>query len=821
MLRNYVAIALRTLKRDAGYAAINISGLSLGIACCVLLALFARHEWRHDRFHDHAGHLFRLNQTVVEPSGDRATRSMTAAPIASALANALPGVERAVRLSRGPVRLETSGTEDPLDVEAMYADDGFFKAFSFCTRHGEAAGALAVPDGIVLTAKTARRRFGEEQVVGRSLTVRIQEETLEATVAAVIDAPPSHSSLQFDAVLPYSAFKLTYPPSMRELVFERWDISLATTFVQVRPSARLDNVRANLAAFVDNTLRPALSSGEEGGLNVIGPGEDQRTLALQPLLEVHHTPDIASTTLAPARDPVYLYLMSAAAILILLIAGINFTTLALGRSAQRAKEVSVRKTVGAHRGQIRAQFWGEALLTSGGALLLGVLLAAVALPAFGRMTGQTLAFDLTPGLMLGLIGLAGLVGLVTGSYPALVLSRISPASILRGATPLGRSNVLTRSLVVFQFTLSVALVAGSFVMSKQIHFMQDNHGFATDQVVRITELGSTSSGKDIYERFRSEATQLAGVQNIASATFPFFQGGGLTIPLALGDSASIEPRFLPVDANFSEVVGIDVLEGRALDPTRTSDSQAVLVNESFVRAMGWAEPVGRTLDVTTSSSMLGRLLGEVTVVGVVEDVHTQSLRQRVEPLLIGTNQIFGAGVGAVYVRVAGARAQQTYEQLATLWAELVPDRPFEARWFDDVVAEAYAEEQRMQQIVQMATLFALLIACFGLFGMAALATRQRAHEIGVRKVLGASVQSIIGLFSRDVLLLTGIAFALATPLAYVGARRWLETFAYRTALEPWLFVGAGLAVTAVALGTVILQVMRAARLDPVATLRSE
>lgn len=815
MLRNYLRIALRNLQRETTFAVINVAGLALGIACCVILALFVRHEWRYDRFHENADRIVRINKSATQSGGDRVTISTTPFRLAPGVEASFPQIERTVRVSGNDVRFEGDG-RDPLTVEALYADSTFFDVFSFDVVHGRASKALRGPDRAVVTEAMAQRWFGRTDVVGETVTLQHEEEAASATISAVVADPPEHSSLQFDALLPLETMKRDYVSVMRQ-VFDRWDVPTVMTFAALQPGTDRRALAEEVTAWV------AERSGDEGSSEFEVMGSENAsapTFSLQPLLGIHTNPDISNGTLEPATDPLYAYLVGAGALLVLLIAGVNFTTLALGRTARRSREVGVRKALGASRNQVRRQFWGEAMLTSAIALVLGVAAAGLFLPVFNQMTQQSVAFDITPSLVVGLLVLTVLVGVLAGSYPALVLSRFEPASVLRSSARIGGGNALVRGLVVVQFTLSIALVGGTLVMNRQIAFMENNHGFRTDQVVEIS-MGSTVRGGEVYEQFRPEALQLAGVEAVGATGFSFFGGSGIPVPISLGDTATVSPKILPSDADFTETLGVEVVDGRPLDPERDTGGRSVLINESFARVLGWADPVGQTIDFSTSESTFGRVFGTVEVVGVVEDVHTASLRQRIEPLVIAQADVIGGGLSAFYVRLRGETAGATYDQLRQIWAEVAPTRTFDARWLDEVVAEAYADERRVQSIVRSAAGFALFIACVGLFGIAALVVRRREKEVGIRKVLGASVGSIARLFTKDVAVLTIIAFLLGTPIAYVGASRWLDTFAYRIDVDLGLLLASGAIVGAIAVLTVAAQVARAARLDPVQTIRDE
>ncbi len=815
MLRNYLKSAWRNLRRHRTYAVVNVVGLALGIACCVLLLLFVSSEWTYDQFHENSDRIVRVNRGVTTPSGDTETETSTPFPLGPALTQTFPEVEAAVRLRDKTVRLTRN--DESFTAQALFADSTVFDVFSFPVRQGKPRRSFAASSGIVLSEAAAQTYIGSENPMDASLDVQIGDETIEVPVTGIVADPPSRSSIQFDVLLPVELYRYRFSGVMRDAALQRWDFPVVSTFALLRESGQAMALEDKLESFAADRFG-APTPGGENDLEV-HTGEKNEHLLLQPLTDIHLTPEIAPTTLTAPRDPVYSYVLAGAALLVLLIGGINFTTLSLGRSADRAREVGVRKTLGARRGQVRAQFWGEAVLTSGMALLLGLGLAALFLPTFNHMVGADLHFRLGPVLVVGLLGLTGLISLLAGSYPALVLSRFDAASILRSSAQIGGRSSLVQGLVVLQLALSTGLVMGALVMSNQLDYMRNDLGFQTEQVVRISAPGSTRDGNEIYDPFRTEARRHPGVQQVAASSFSFFGSDGIEASIPSTGAEDVTANALPIDSTFTETLAIDVVQGRGFPARQVADRQAVLVNEAFVQAMGWASPIGKEVRLG-DDSLVGTFLDEATVIGVVENVHTQSMRHRIEPALFLSNSVF-SGIQNIYVRVAPNRVGETIDALRETWADIAPDHPFQFRFLDRVVDEAYQAERRQQAIIRAAAGFALLIACFGLFGLAALAVARRTREVGIRKALGATVESVVLLFAKDFLKLTGVAFLLAVPVAYWTIRQWLQNFAYRIELGPGLFLGAGGLVVAVTLLTVSVQALRAARTDPAIVLREE
>ncbi len=535
-------------------------------------------------------------------------------------------------------------------------------------------------------------------------------------------------------------------------------------------------------------------------------------LQVQPLTDIHLSPEVAGG-LTPASNPTYSYVLAGIALLVLLIACINFMILSLGRSAGRALEVGIRKAAGAQRGQLRGQFFGEAILTSTLALIVGVVLAMLLLPAFNELSGRELSLDLFGSVKtwLALIGIVLLAGLVAGGYPAIVLSRFEPATALRGRSTLGSRNWFTRSLMVGQFALSIVFITGLLIMTQQLDFMKSaDLGFNEEQVILI-RTSSTMEGERIYEPFKNRISRYAAVQSVTGSFFGF-GSSGMPLTLQLDDGSEIKAFKNPVDVNFLETMQIDLLRGRDFSATGTRN--AVLVNETLAHVLGEQFALGETLPAEGD-------VGERPVIGVVEDFHFRSLRHETQPLVLVPHEAVGGGVMAIAARIRPGNLSQTLSLLEETWHQVASGVPFGYAFLDEVVDQQYREAERWRTIVGYAAILALLIACSGLFGMAALTAQQRTKEIGIRKVLGASVPSIVMLLSKDFLKLVAVAFVIAVPLAYWAMSRWLQNFAYHIDLGPWIFLGAGVLALVIALATDSYQAIRAALADPVDALRYE
>jgi putative ABC transport system permease protein len=824
MWTNYLRVALRSLRRQKLYSLINVLGLAVGLAFCILVLLFVRDELTYDSTHERADRIYRLYRDPVDGAPVDRELSMPI-PAGPAMAATFPEVEAFVRLDvpGGTTTIRHNG--HLFEQEGVLAaDSSFFDVFTVPLAHGDAATALSDPLSVVLTAPVARKYFGAANPVGRTLSLRLSGEYVDLTVTGVTESLPSNSSIQFAMLFPYDLFVERFDFMTR--VRDRWDATRSITYVLLREDADVEHLRAQMPDFMRTHLGFLHEEMREDGL--LAEGEIPAIFRLQPMRDIHLNPEVPPG-LTPPSDPKYSYILGGIALAVLLIACINFTLLALGRSARRAKEVGVRKAMGALRGQLMGQFWGEALLLSAVALALGLGLAQLALPVFNDLAGKTLTLGAVEGVGIaaGLLGLLLVTGLLAGGYPALVLSRLRPAVTLRDRASIGRANALTRTLVTAQFALSVFLIASTLVMVQQLrHVRSTNLGFQGEQVVVIPTRGL--DGDQVLDRYRALAASDPGIEQVAGSNLAIGQSLWRRGFQYEGELKQV--AIFRITDNYLETLDIPVAQGRGFDPQRTSDAaNSILVNEALVRDFGWETPVGQQLPVewgNVGEDEGSRLLNP-TVVGVVEDFHFQSLHSAVQPAVFYTNPM--DPILNLYIRLrpdsgsaSGAGSMPaTLDRLRTTWATLTQDVPFEYAFLDERMDRLYQNEARWSQIVGYGALFAVLIAVLGLFGMATLTTAQRTKEIGIRKVLGASAAQIVALLSKDFARLVVLAIVLAAPVAYVVMERWLADFAVRIDVSvSTLGLAGGLALL-IALLTVSVQAFRAAQTDPARSLRYE
>ena len=827
MLKNYFIVALRSLRRRKGYAFINLFGLALGLACCLLIGLYVRHELSYDRHHTDAERVYR----VVQHTSADGSEGM--AWVGGAMGNALredfPQIESLARLVRANVLVELRDAAEPRSFEEsrfVYADPSVFDVLTFSFVSGNAA-ALDTPDTVLLTETTAEKYFGDTDPVGQRLWVADRA----LTVGGVLEDLPATSHLAFGLMTSLDTFKMEQWGSA-ESEFQSYWWPNAYTYVKLRADASAEAVAAELPAFIARHREPAEAA--------------RFVPALQPITDIHLRSDLGGEWQG-GGDASTVAVFTLIALFVLLLACVNFMNLATARATERAKEVGVRKTVGAQRGQLVTQFFSESLLLSLGALALGLVLAQTLLPFFADLAGRTLTLRLgDAGLWGWVFGVTLATGLLAGSYPALYLSRFRPAHVLAGGRSGGRGAArLRQGLVLFQFTLSIALIAATLIAWQQLQFMQTaDLGFEEDHVVVIQRKGADL---DALTARLAQVPSVLGVTTSQKAPGFGFTGSPQIefppyTPIEQIDNDSDRYAYEQVGAGYFDLFEIDLVAGRAFTEDAADigtaaerpenfgnsafDDRALVVNASFVEAQGWTpeEALGREMRMYYYEGGRTYMDHRGTIVGVVRDYHATPFQYEIEPAVFSSAK-FPGGLGTLsnyaFVKVQPGDAAETMAALETAYAEINPERTFEAAFLDTDLDARYRAERQVGTLLAAFALFGVVIACLGLFGLAAYAAERRTKEIGVRKVLGASVPDLVALLSKDFVLLVGIAAAVAAPLAWWARSRWLDAFAYRIEVGPLLFFGVGLGALVLALVTVSGQAFRAARKNPTEALRYE
>lgn len=786
MIKNYILVALRTLRRQRVHTAINIVGLAVGMACCIFLLLFVRDELSYDRFHEDADSIHRVNMRI----GDGRQVALTPTIAAPWLEREIPEVVAATRVEkRGG--LVSVGDQVFDESDFLYVDSTFFDVFTFPILVGDGERVLHRPNMVLLTQSTARKYFGEADPIGQRI-IRNNEE--EYVVTGIVADAPSNSHIQFDLLASFAS--RTHWANN-----EMWSSANFFTYVRLNDAAAAEAVQAS----IDGRITELAASGEE-----------PRWLQLQPLTSIHLRSDVLYE-LDAGGSMSYVMGFGALAILVLLIACINYMNIATARSTLRSKEIGLRKSLGAVRSQLAGQFYGEAAILALGALLVACILVAIGLPAFNQLAGKDFSTSalLDPGILSLILGVFVVVALVAGSYPAVFLSRVEPIRALRGRMgDMKRTTQVRRALVIVQFAISAFLIVTTLVVVSQVRYMQNRElGFDQDHVVELA-----LNDPDLYRSFAAIRDALESSPSIVAASAVSQIPGqiGWTDMVrseGMSDDDEFSIKGLPSEAGVIEALGIEVIAGRDFGespPMPDTANHQFLLNETLVRQLGWTpqDAVGRRL--------ISPRVGEV--IGVVRDFNFNTLHVPIEPLAIWYGPTH---ISRVVARTAPGQTDAALRHIRETWAGFAPDVPFTYRFIDDVYNQQYEDERRMSAVLSIFAALAIFVACLGLLGLAAFVAEKRTREIGVRKVLGASVPGIVGLLSRDFLLLVGVAFVAAAPLTWIAARNWLGGFAYQVDVGVGVFVLAGAVILLIALATVSTQAIRAARANPVESLRYE
>jgi putative ABC transport system permease protein len=799
MLRNYLKVAFRNIRKQKGYAFINISGLAIGMAACLLILLWVYDEMSYDTYHENADRIYRL--TIDANLGAQMSVPVAPTPAGPAMVQDYPEALQAARISRPDRSPVVVGDREYFEENVAYADNSIFEIFSFPLVEGDPGTALKAAYSVVLAEDVARKYFEDDQALGKTIKIGGRD----YAVMGVAKNIPKNSHFGFNILL---SMETRYAESRP--VMENWMAISNYAYVLLAENADPAALEAKLPALIEKNLGPVLKS--LGG---------SITLHLQPLKRIHLYSDFRGD-IAPQGDILYVYLFSAIALFILIIAGINFVNLSTARWTARAKEVGVRKTLGALREKLVGQFLGESVIYSLLALILAVGLILLARPWFSAVAGRDIGFNVLqiPWLVPAFLGLALLVGVAAGAYPALFLSSFRPVRVLRGGTRIGSKNILFRRvLVVAQFVISVVLIIGTIVVYKQLAFMKTkNLGFEKEQVVVLPGLADVMPKS--YETLRSEFRKVPGVLNLGAGSL--VPGRGITKsvfqPEGFQRDQSQPMDYRNIDSGYLPTLGITIAAGRNFSEELATDrTQSVLINETAAEKYGWKDPIGKQFIIAPDQNSTGEET-RLNVVGVFKDFHSTSLREKIDPMILFYDPTQCASLA---VRIAPAEMQKTLGLLKDKWKESLPQKPFEFFFLDESFDSQYRAEERIGNLALRFSLLAILVSCLGLFGIASYTTEQRTKEIGIRKVLGASGGIIVRMLSKEYLLLVAIGNLLAWPVAYLMMRSWLQNFAYRTSLAYWIFLAAAALSIAVSLSTVTYQSVRAARTNPVKSLRYE
>jgi len=805
MFRNYLKVALRSLWKSKGFTAINIIGLAAGLGVCLLIVLYVADELSYDRFNVNADRIYRLDADIYFNS-TQFTSSISPKPLALTLTKECPQVEQMVRINSSNDILIKKGGDWIRDHHLAFADSTFFKVFSIPMVTGDPATALNEPNSIVIDESAARRYFNSTDVVGK--TLELENKTVCKVTGVMQDFPrQSHFHLSF-----IRPVRDSYQGDNDQWLSNNWH-----SYILVRPGTDRAYLQSRVDATVDKYLGKQLEQVLHTSIKDMNHQGAHFIYHLMPLEDIHLQSNKAYE-LEPNGNKSYIYIFSFVAILILIIACVNFMNLSTARSANRAKEVGIRKVAGSTKGHLIIQFLTESVLLSFFSLLLALGIALLLLPMFNQLAGKELhAGSLFSFRFLSLLVLlVFLVGCLAGSYPAFYLSSFQPIQVLKGKIASGFKGSLLRSiLVVGQFVISIGLIISTIVIYNQLNYIRSREtGFDRDQVLVIH---NAYLAGDPIKTFRKELTQLTGVADATlSGDLPTNGGGydqeGWFRSSSMDTKGAVVLTNLFVDEHYVPTLGMRMVQGRNFSIDFPSDSTGIILNESAVELLGWKDPIDHIF-YRPGDSMKSVAYH---VVGVVKDFNFSSMHDKVGPLVINMSD----NRGNMAVRLRGGDIVGPVGQIEAKWKRMANGVPFTYTFMDDDFNKLYQSEKQTGQLFISFAVFAIFIACLGLFGLVTYAAEQRMKEIGIRKVLGARVSGIVGLLSKDFALLVGIAALIAFPFAWWGMSKWLNSFAYRIGISWWIFVAAGAVALLIALLTVSLQTIRAALANPVKSLLS-
>src|SRR5579871_99352 len=789
MLKNYLIVALRNLRRNKIFSFINIIGLGLGMACSLLIILWVQDEKSIDSFHANNSRLYNIYERQYY-DGKVEAGYYTPGQLGSEIKKKIPEIEYACNYDWGGRSTFQLG-DKIIKEDGCTAGDDFFKMFSFPVIQGKPESALSDISSLAISKKMATQFFGSPEAAINK-TIRY-ENTKDFNITAVFDDIPQNSSLKFDFVMNW------YQTLEENSWMKEWGNNGPHTAIMLRSDANPAAVRNKITKFLD-----AYNKDQNKNFYL--------QLGMQKFGEQYLHSDFKNGEIEGGRFE-YVKLFSIIAIFIMVIACINFMNLTTARSVKRAKEIGVRKVVGAVRGVLMKQFIGEAILLAFFATIVALGLATLLLPVFNSLTNKQIAFPYSSIFFwVELLGLTLVTGVISGSYPALFLSSFNPITVLKGTLRFSSGATLFRKgLVIFQFALSILLIIGTIIISKQVHYIQTKSlGFNRDNLIYIPFEGDLTKN---YDQFKQRSLNMPGIISVTRMTESPTNLGSNTGGVDWdGKDPNATPMFTQasVGYDFVKTMRMQILQGRDFSKDYGTDSVAYIINESALKKIGYKDPIGKRLTFWQKKG---------TIVGVIKDFHYQSMRAKIEPLILRLRD--HEGWGTALIKTEAGNTKQALSGLEQLCKELNPKFPFTYQFADEEFNKIYKSEQVIDKLSNYFAFLAIFISCLGLLGLAMFTAEQRTKEIGIRKVLGASISGLFGLLSKEFLQLVGIAFLIAAPLSWWAMTKWLQDYQYKTDISWWVFALAGLLTVIIALATISFQAIKAAIANPVKSLRTE
>jgi putative ABC transport system permease protein len=811
MLKNYLKVAWRNLLKNKVFSLINITGLAIGLSCFILIALYVLNEISYDRFFTNSDRVYRINSDI-RFGGSELQLPVSSDAMGAALKKDYPQVEEYTRVyNSSGSKMIRKGSDFVNEYQVAHADSTFFTVFPLKPLAGDLKTALNEPNTVVLSASAAKKYFGSTDALDKTIETNDNGKTIYKVTAVVEDIPRN------------SHFNFAFLFSMDNVDYG-WGNYLSHnfhTYLLLKKGTDAGSFKKKFDEYIDNYVAPqARQIMNIQSMDDFRKAGNSLKYSLMPLTDIHLKSD-RQFEITTGGNIQYVYIFSGVALFILMIACINFMNLTTARSSLRAREVGIRKVLGTGRQNLIAQFLSESTLMAVLSLVLALGIVYLVLPLFNDLSGKVLTInDLFSPLFLPLLLLLPfVVGLLAGSYPAFYLSAFQPIQVLKGKLNLGTRGVSLRSvLVVVQFVTTIILIIGTLVIYRQLNYIQTKSlGFNKEQVLIINDTYSLGNNA---EAFRNEMLRLPGVQN---ATFSGYlpvssssrSDNSFSREAVIDAKNGFNMQSWMIDENYIPTMGMQMKSGRNFSKDFGSDSSGVIINETAAKILGYEDPVGKKL--YTITDIQAGTVQSFTVLGVVKNFHFESLKASIGPLCF----LYGRNNWLISFKIAPAHLSTILEQAGAKWKVMAAGAPFSYRFLDDSFNEMYRAEQRVGKIALVFSVLAIFIACLGLFGLVTFIAEQRAKEIGIRKVLGASVSGIVQLLSRDFVRLVLIAFAIAAPVAWFFMNKWLEDFAYRVTISWWVFAVAGLLALCIAILTLSIKAINAAHANPVKNLRTE
>lgn len=803
MVINYIKIALRNIRRNFTYSVINISGLAIGLASCLLIVAYVQHELSYDTFHNNSERIYRVGYEVSLGSG---SKEIASSPyrLAGALEKDFPQLEKVTHFSRLFTSQVTFGEKIFRESQIAFADSNFFDVFNFEMVRGAEKSALSHPYQVVITDKMARKYFGGENALGKTLKISTpySDEEIDLAVSGIMREMPSNSHFHMNFLVSMPTGQTVFSDNLRN----NWGWDSHYTYVKMPEPYQADQFRSALIPFGEKNIQ----------------GNWFLEFFAQPMEDIHLYSNLNSEIEANGNIT-FIYIFSAIALIILIIACINYMNLATARATNRAREVGVRKAIGAHRGQLVMQFLGESVLTVFFSMLLAVGLAELATPVFNELSGKSIELGLlfNQEMFWGSFLLMLMLGVLSGLYPAFFLSSFEPVKVLKESmAKIDRGALfLRKGLVTFQFTISIILIAGTIVVFNQLDYLRSKDiGANTDQVIMVPV--QTASIANNFETIREELLRYSEIKEVTTSNRRFGRninsGSFYEIINDRGVKVSSRLSNVWVGWDFFDFYDIELMAGRSFSRSLPSDTtnNAVIISSEAARVLEISPEDAIGESINAGEHFRG------TVIGVAENFHFEALYNQIKPMIFILDPS-PPYINFVSVKVATQDLTAARENIKTIWNQFEPDRIFISSLLNNDLYRLYQAEERFMKVFGIFTLLAIFTACLGIFGLAKFTAGQRTKEIGIRKVLGATAADIVKLLSKEVVLLAGLAFLLAAPIAYVVMNQWLQQFAYKTSTSAWIFIVAGLIAAVIALVTVSWQTVRAAMINPIISLRNE